>query len=186
VRTANRAVRLTVQISLLLALLSGSVFVMLRSYLSDDERIYNEGRINQVVSQGGPVTVADVEWKLDSLESYTRLTDDEGEEISLDAPAGSVIIVATVTVTPGEAVYLKNGGFTCNASLRDDRGNSWPSANAFDFALPTSCSDDEHPFTRGKDGKIAQVFVVPGTAVPHLTGIIVEDLAERNRVLIKP
>ncbi|HET6989518.1 MAG TPA: hypothetical protein VFI00_23010 [Kribbella sp.] len=182
-RIASRATRLAAQISLLVALLSTGVFVMLRSYLDDDERLFGEGRINQVVSKG-PVTVGKVDWQLDSLQAYNALVDDKGEKISLDQPAGSVIILATLTVTPRPGVRLKDHGFSCAAVLRDDRGNVWQSQQAFGFALPTYCTDDDHPFDLDKPGKLAQIYVVPASAVPHLTGVVVENLDERNRILI--
>ena len=185
-RIAGRATRLAAQISLLVALLATGLFVMLRSYLDDDERLYDEGRINQVVNKGGQVTIGNVEWKLDKLQAYTQLVDDEGEKISLDQPAGSVVMVATLTVTPREGIFLKDGGFSCSAVLRDDRGNMWQGQSAFGFEMPTSCSDDDHPFELGKPGTIAQIYVVPASAVPHLTGVVVENLDESNRFLIMP
>ncbi len=184
-RIASRATRLAAQISLLVALLSTGVFVMLRSYLDDDERLFDEGRINQVVSQG-PVTIGKVEWKLDSLQAYSALVDDDGEKIGMDQPAGSVIVVATLTVTPRQGVHLKDHGFSCAATLRDDRGNVWEGQQAYGFALPTYCTDSDHPFDLDKPSKLAQIYVVPATAVQHLTGIVVENLDERNRFLIKP
>jgi hypothetical protein len=185
VRIASRASRLTLQIALLMALLATGVFVMVRPYLDDDERLFDQGRINKVISKG-PVTVGHVDWQLDSLQAYTRLVDNEGEEISLGAPAGSVIIVAKLTVTPRAGLYLKDRGFSCAAALRDDRGNMWDSQQAFGFPLPTYCSDDDHPFTMNKPGTVAQIYVVPKTAVPHLTGVVVGQLEERLRVLITP
>jgi hypothetical protein len=185
-RIAGRATRLAAQISLLVALLATGLFVMLRSYLDDDERLYGEGRINRVVNNGGPVTIGHVEWKLDKLQAYTSLVDDEGEKISLDQPAGSVVMVATLSVTPHQGILLKDGGFSCSAVLRDDRGNTWQSQSAFGFELPTSCTDDDHPFELDKPGTIAQIYVVPESAVPHLTGVVVENLDERNRFLVTP
>lgn len=185
-RIASRASRLAVQIGLLVALLATATFLMLRSYLDNDEDIFKEGRINQVISQG-PVRVGNVEWKLDSLQAYTVLVDDEGEKISLSQPAGSVIMVATMTVTPREGEYLKDGGFACSAELRDDRGNQWQNQGASDFKLRTDCSSDEdHPFTVNKSDQVAQVFVVPASAVPHLTGVVVQDLAGYSRVMLTP
>ena len=181
----NRASRLGAQISLMLALVATGTYVMLRPYLDDQERLYDQGRIDQVVKHG-PLTIGNVEWKLDSLKAYTKLIDDEGEAISMDQPAGSVILVATLTVTPREGLYLKDHGFSCKAVLRDDRGNTWQTQQPYGFPLPTYCSDDDHPFTMDKPGQVAQVFVVPASAVPHLTGLVVEDLDERRRVLITP
>jgi hypothetical protein len=184
-RLANRAVRLAAQISLLLGLLSTSAFLLTRTYLGDDEQIYNDGAITEVVSKG-PVTIDNVEWKLDSLQTYTKLVDDEVEEISLCQPAGAVIIFATATVTPLDGLYMKDNGFSCSADLRDDRGNVWEGQQPYGYPVPTYCSDDDHPFTRNKPAKIAQVYVVPASVVPHLTGIQVENLEERRRVLLTP
>lgn len=178
----NRTVRMAAQISLLLSLASSSVYLLEKTYLGDEETVYKEGNISEVAK--GPVTIEHVEWKLDSLKASTTLVDDEGEEISLDKPAGSVIIVATATLTPLDGLYLKDGGFSCKADLRDDRGNVWEGQSAYGYALPTYCADTDHPWKRNKPGKLAQIFVVPKSAVPHLTGIQVESLEERRRVLI--
>jgi hypothetical protein len=183
VRTASRASRLAVQIALLVALLASASYMVLRNYLDNDEELYQNGRVNEVVSKG-PVRVANLEWQLDSIQAYTALVDKDGEKVSLSQPAGSVVVVAMLTVTPHEGEYLKDGGFTCSAVLRDDRGNTWQGQGAYDYKLPTSCSDDDHPFTVNKPGQIAQVYVVPETAVPHLSGVIVEDLDGYRRVMI--
>lgn len=185
-RVANRAFRLAAQISLLVGLLSTSGFLVTRTYLGDEEQVYNDGTVNEVASKGGPVTIDHVEWKLDSLETYTRLVDDEGEEISMGQPAGAVIIVAKATVTGLDGLYMKDNGFTCSANLHDDRGNVWQAQQAFGYPLPTNCTDDDHPFTRNKPGQVAQIYIVPASAVPHLTGIVVETRDDFRRVLITP
>ena len=185
-RIATRASRLAAQISLLLGLLSTSGYLLTKTYLGDEEQIYNGGVITDVVKGGGPVTIANVEWKLDSLVASTRLVDDEGEEIELGQPSGSVILVATATLTPLDGLYMKDGGFTCKASLRDDRGNVWEGQSAYGYPLPTYCADNDHPWTRNKPGKLAQIFVVPASAVPHLTGIQIENQPEYRRILITP
>ncbi|TCC52970.1 hypothetical protein E0H75_04305 [Kribbella capetownensis] len=184
--TRHRAVRWGVQLALLLALLSTSSFLMLRDYIDNDEELFDEGRVTEVVKQG-PVTIGDVEWKLDSLETYTTLVNDEGEEISLDdKPAGSVIVVAKMTVTPLDGLYMKENGFSCSANLRDDRGNLWQTKQPFKFALPTYCTNEDQPFYRNKPGVLAGVYVVPESAVPHLTGVVVQNLAERRRIILTP
>ncbi|MEV6416990.1 hypothetical protein [Kribbella sp. NPDC051718] len=182
-KLSQRTVRLTVQISLLVALAATSAFMLLRPYLGDTETIYKNGAVTEVVQQG-PVTIEQVQWKLESLEEYTQLVDTEKKTISLDQPAGSVIILATIAITPLDGVKLGAGGFFCTAKLRDDRGNLWPSQDAFDFALPTRCSDDDHPFVRNKTGQLAQVYVVPKSAVPHLSGIQIENQSDYRRVLL--
>lgn len=184
-KRASRVSRLTVQIALLVALLTAATIILLRPYLTDTERIYEEGRIDQVVDKG-PVTVAHVEWKLDSLKAYTTLLDKDGEAIELGGPAGSTIIVATLTVTPREGLFLKDKGFSCAAQLRDTHGNTWDTEQPFDYPLPTYCGDDDYPFTMNKPQQIAQVYVVPKSVVPNLTGVTVEDFTEYRRVLITP
>lgn len=184
-KLASRASRLTVQIALLVALLAAATIILLRPYLTDTERIYEEGRIDQVVGQG-PVTVAHVEWKLDSLKAYTTLLDKDGEAIELGGPAGSTIIVATLTVTPRDGLFLKDKGFSCEATLRDTHGNTWDGQQPFDYPLPTYCGDDDFPFTMNKPRQIAQVYVVPKSAVPNLTGVTIEDFSAHRRVLITP
>jgi hypothetical protein len=185
-RLANRAARLAAQTSLLLALASTSAFLVGRGYLDNDEQLFKNGRITEVVPQGTPVTVGDVEWKLDSMQAYTRLVNTEGEEItSLDQPAGSMVVMAKLTVTARDGVRIEENGFTCEAKLRDDRGNVWEDEDVYtDFALPTYCSNDDFPFSRNKPRQVAKLFVVPASAVPHLNGIIVGDLKERRNVLL--
>ncbi|MEV4266977.1 hypothetical protein [Kribbella sp. NPDC049584] len=184
-RLASRASRLTVQIALLVALLAAATIIMLRPYLTDTERIYEQGRIDEVVNQG-PVTVAHVEWKLDSLKAYTTILDKDDEAIDMGGPAGSTIIVATLTVTPREGLFLKDKGFTCEATLRDTHGNTWDSGQPFDYPLPTYCGDDDYPFTMDKPQQIAQVYVVPKSVVPDLAGVTIEDFSDYRRVLITP
>lgn len=82
---SHRAVRLTAQISLLVALLATSVFLVLRTYIGDEETVYKAGNVNEVVHQG-PVTIGNVEWKLESLQPWTQLVDEEKEKISITAP----------------------------------------------------------------------------------------------------
>jgi hypothetical protein len=179
-----RAVRLAAQISLLLALLSTSAFLLLRTYLGDEEKVYKDGQITEVTKQG-PVTIGDVEWKLVALQPWTQLVDAEKKPIQLDdQPAGSVVIVARIEITPRDGLRMDSNGFSCEAKLRDDRGNVWKGQSAYGFALPTYCGDEDHPFTRNKTGQLAQIYVVPKSAVPHLSGIQVENLEDRRRVLI--
>lgn len=186
-RVATRAGRVAAQISLLLGLLSTSGYLVTRTYLDDPEQIYKDGAITDVVKNGGLVTIDHVEWKLDSLKAYTRLVDDKGEEItSLGQPAGSVILVATATLTPLDGLYMSDAGFHCQANLRDDRGNVWEGQQAYGYPLPTYCGDTDHPWTRNKPGKIAQIYVIPASAVPHLNGIQVEFNDEYRRFLLTP
>ena len=84
---SNRLLRLTAQISLLIALLGVSAFLLLRVYLDDEENVYDNGAVTEVVGPG-PATIGLVEWKLDSLQPYTKLVDDKEKAIDLDQPAG--------------------------------------------------------------------------------------------------
>lgn len=178
-RGSQRVLRLAAQISLLVALAGTSTVLLLRPYLDDDgERIYRQGTVSEVTQ--GPVTIDHLRWKLESLDVYTQLVDEKKERIPLEQPAGSVVILAKIAITPLPGVSSAN----CSAKLRDDRGNLWGSQYASGFALPTSCTDDDHPFKLNQTGQLAQVFVVPESAVPHLTGIQVENQREYRRVLI--
>lgn len=182
---ASRASRLVVQASLMVGLLGLGSFTMLHPYLSDDEQLYKQGRVDEVVSQG-PVTVQSIEWKLDSLKAYTSILNEDGEAIELDAPAGSIFMLATLTVTPRKGLMLKDQGFSCDALLRDSKGNTWDDTLATGYPLPTFCGDDDHPFTMDKPAKIAKVYIVPKSAVPNLVGLVVEDFYIHRRVLITP
>jgi hypothetical protein len=177
-----RTFRWTAQVSLLLTLTGLSAYLTVHNYLGDKEQVYKEGAISQVVGHG-PVEVDDIRWQLDSLQPYTRLVDKDKNEIEMDHPAGSVIILVKVSVTPLDGLRMDDG-FSCEMKLRDDRGNVWEKTDVFGLDLPTYCGDDEHPIRRNQTGKVAQAFLVPASAVPHLTGIQVEDLTERRRVLL--
>lgn len=182
---ASRASRLAVQFSLMVALLGLGFFTLLHPYLSDDEDLYKQGRIDEVVSQG-PITVQDIEWKLDSLKIYTAILNADGEAIELAAPAGSTYVLATLTVTPKKGTMLQNRGFSCDAVLRDSKGNTWDDTQATGYPLPTFCGDDDHPFTMDKPAKVAKVYIVPKSVVPNLIGLTVEDFYVHRRVLITP
>src|SRR5207245_2684470 len=101
----------------------------------------------------------------------SAILDDEGEPIELGGPAGSTLVLATITVTPRKGTYLKDRGFTCDAMLRDNKGNTWDDTQATGYPLPTYCGDDDHPFTMDKPAKIAKVYIVPKNDVPNLVGI---------------
>ncbi|MFB6723422.1 hypothetical protein ACFCV3_24800 [Kribbella sp. NPDC056345] len=179
----NRAARLAAQISLLLVLLATSCFLMLKTYLGDPEQNFNDGAINHVVDKG-PVTIGRATWQLDSMSVYTRLVNTKGEEIKVDRPAGAVIVVAQLRVTPLDGLRLQDGGFHCATSLRDDRGNSWQTTNAFRFPVPTTCSDYDTPLVRNKPNKIAQIYVVPEEALPHLQGVVITNRDDYERFLL--
>ncbi|TWD80601.1 hypothetical protein FB561_1684 [Kribbella amoyensis] len=185
-KLSDRAFRLTAQAALLVTLLGLSAFLLLRTYLGDDERVFEEGAVTEVVSKG-PVTIDNVTWKLDSMQPYTTLVDKDKKAIKLDNQvAGTTVVVVTSELTVLEARRYNDGGFTCDAMLRDDRGNVWKSQSVFrDFPLPTYCSDNDNPIKRNEPTKIAHVFVVPSSAVQHLTGIQVEstEVGDFRRVL---
>jgi hypothetical protein len=130
--------------------------------------------------------VQSIEWKLESLKAHTEILNTEGEPIKMNAPAGSSIVVATFTVTPRKGMLLKDGGFSCDALLRDSKGNTWKDQSAYDYPLPTFCGDDDHKFAMDKPGKVAKVFVIPNKSVPDLVGLTVEDFYVHRRVLITP
>jgi hypothetical protein len=181
--TANNVlVRRISQVALLLVLLSLSAYLMLRTYLDDEERRFNDGTVTEVVGRG-PVEIGHIKWKIDSMQAYTRLVDDQKEPIDLDVPAGATIVLVKISITPLDGLRINNG-FTCEATLRDDRGNTWKKQDAYGLALPTYCGDDNHPIKRNHTGQIAQVYVVPKSAVPHLVGITTEYQEDLRRVLL--
>jgi hypothetical protein len=181
--TANNVlVRRISQVSLLLVLLSLSAYLLLRTYLDDEEQRYKAGTVTEVVGRG-PVEIGHINWKLDSMQAYTKLVDDQKKPIDLDVPAGSMIVLVKISITPLDGLWINNG-FSCEAMLRDDRGNTWKGQEAYGLALPTFCSDDDHPIERNRTAQIAQVYVVPKSAVPHLVGITTEHLEDFRRVLL--
>jgi hypothetical protein len=180
-----RAYRWIGHLSLLLTLLGIAAYLTVSNYLGDAERVYQEGAVTEVVGHG-PVEVAKVRWQLDSMQAYTRLVGEDKKEITMDHPAGSVIILVKVSVTPLDGLKMNDGGFTCDANLRDDRGNVWEPTSVFGFELATYCGDDDRPIKRNQTGKIAKVYVVPASVVPHLIGVEVEDASYEvlRRVLL--
>jgi hypothetical protein len=178
----NVLVRRISQVALLLVLLSLSAYLLLRTYLGDEEQLYNVGTVTEVVGRG-PVEIGHIKWKIDSMQAYTKLVDDQKEPIDLDVPAGATIVLVKISITPLDGLRMNNG-FTCEALLRDDRGNTWKKQDAYGLALPTFCGDDEHPIERNQTAQIAQVYVVPKSAVPHLVGITTEYREDFRRVLL--
>jgi hypothetical protein len=181
--TANNVlVRRISQVALLLVLLSLSAYLLLRTYLDDEEQRYNAGTVTEVVGRG-PVDIGHINWKLDSMQAYTKLVNDQGEPIDLDVPAGATIILVKLSITPLDGLKINNG-FSCEALLRDDRGNTWEKQDVYGLTLPTYCGDDDHPIKRNHTGQIAQAYVVPKSAVPHLVGITTEYREDFRRVLL--
>ena len=178
----NAVVRRISQVALLLVLLSLSAYLMLRTYLDDEEQRFNDGTVTEVVGRG-PVEIGHIKWKIDSMQAYTKLVDDQKEPIDLDVPAGATIVLVKISITPLDGLRINNG-FSCEATLRDDRGNTWKKEDAFGLALPTFCSDDDHPIKRNQTGQVAQVYIVPKSAVPHLVGITTEYPEDFRRVLL--
>jgi len=188
-RRMNRAARLAAQISLLVALIATSAYLLTSVYLDDEEQVWNQGNVNEKVGNGGPVEIGKVEWKLDSLQPHTRIVDDKKEEIGgMNAPAGSILMIAKLTATPRPGLYLKDGGFSCSANLLDDRGNIWaPATSTSDWELPTSCfSDEDVKFEIDKPTQVAMIYVVPASAVQHVIGVSFQDRTDFRRVLITP
>lgn len=182
----NRAVRLAAQLSLLLVLLSTCVYLILRTYLADEETIHKEGHVSEIHEHGGPVTIGDIEWKLESLQPYQHLVDKEGKKAEVDQPAGAVLMVAILSVTPREGTKVDDDGFNCDAKLRDDKGNVWDDTGVYSYSLPTYCGDNDTKWALDKTSKVAKIFVIPGKLAPGVLGIEVESLRERRRALITP
>ncbi|MDX6292684.1 MAG: hypothetical protein QOH50_1759 [Kribbellaceae bacterium] len=178
----NVLVRRISQVALLLVLLSLSAYLMLRTYLDDEEQRFNDGTVTEVVGRG-PVEIGHIKWKIDSMQAYTKLVDDQNEPIDLDVPAGATIVLVKISITPLDGLRINNG-FHCEAMLRDDRGNTWKKEDAYGLALPTFCSDGDHLIKRNHTGQIAQVYIVPKSAVPHLVGITTEYPEDFRRVLL--
>lgn len=183
-RRTDRTLRLTVQIALLVALASLSAFLLVRTYLGDPEGTFKSGSATELVAKG-PVTLEHVRWQVDSMQPYTQLVDEDGRRVGLENNVpGSVVIAVRVTLTPLDGIKLNDGGFLCAASLRDDRGNVWKNQDLSTSLGQTSCSDDDHPVTVNRPAKIVKLFVVPASAVPHLSGLQVASNDELRRVLI--
>jgi hypothetical protein len=184
-RLPDRLLQLTARISLLIALASLSAYLLVRPYLGDPETLYNQGTVNETVSRG-PVTMDKVRWQVGSMQLYTHLVDEDQRKITLDNNVpGSVVVAVHVAVTPLDGVdQLSSGGFVCETSLRDDRGNVWKNQDVATELGPSSCSDDDHPLKPNQPNKLVKLFVVPASAVPHLVGVQVGSLAEYRRVLI--
>lgn len=182
---SGRLVTLTSRFALLLTLVVAAVYLMTSPYL-DDTQTTEENEVTGVV-RAGPVAVnGEVEWELLSLRAYTRLVKKDGKQATIDVPSGATIVVAELSAKALAGAKVDEDGFLCAVELRDDRGSTWPEQGVFGLPTPTSCSDFEHPFKRGVAGKVAKVFVVPKSAVPHLTGVVAPPVGTRsdNRVLI--
>ncbi|ADB29138.1 hypothetical protein Kfla_0007 [Kribbella flavida DSM 17836] len=183
-KVSDRVFRLTAQVALLLTLLALSAFLLLRTYLGDEEQVWNDGAVTEVVERG-PVTIDKVTWQVESMQPYARLADEQRKEIPVDGlTAGAVVVLVKVKLTPLDGLRMGGGGFTCEASLRDDRGNVWKSVEVFRLPLTTYCSNDDKPLKRNQANEVAKVFVVPASAVEHLNGIQVETRQDFRRVLI--
>lgn len=176
------------RIALVLCLFALAVYFVVRPFLGDDyENMQRAKTINRVVERGGPATVDGIEWKVNSMKAYTRLLDTDREAIDLDVPAGAIIVVVDATVKADKTVVVDSDGYACNAELVDDRGNRWEEKSAYDYPTPTSCNASDNPAEREVPYKVAKVFVVPKSAVPHLLGIIVPpETRTEQRTLIRP
>ncbi|HET6298360.1 MAG TPA: hypothetical protein VFG33_33595 [Kribbella sp.] len=182
----TRATNLAARIAVLIALVAAAVWSIVQPALDAAEK-KKETTITEVVSRG-PVEVGDIEWKLESLRVYTQLADTEGKKVDVNVPAGASIVVAMMEIKPLDGVAMKNDGFLCDTQLMDDEDNIWKEADSvYGLTLPTGCSDEDHPLTRGKATKVMKVFVVPSKSVPRLVGLITPTIGTLNpekRVLI--
>lgn len=166
----TRALSLTVRIAVLVALIAASVWSIYWPSLQEATK-RRETAITEVAT--GPVEVDRVQWTLESLKVYTRLADEDGKEADLTVPAGASIVVAMMDIKPLEGLRMDNNGFNCETQLVDDQDNVWKEeSSVYGLALPSSCSDDDHPFVQGRSAKVMKVFVIPATALPHLLGVI--------------
>lgn len=185
--TASRWPGRVSRFALLVLLAAVAVHLTMRTELADQDTWQKESPITQVVRHG-PAEVDEVEWTLDSLKVYTRLLDDRKEEVDVDVPAGAVIVMAVLTLKTTERTIISDA-FTCNAELIDDRGNVWEDADVFGITLPTFCGDDDLDVKRGVPFKVAKVYVIPKSAVPHVTGLITPESGNTSvdrRVLLTP
>jgi hypothetical protein len=171
----------------LVALLAASVWTIYKPTLDDAAKRREEAITD--VTTSGPVEIDHVQWTLTSLQVYTRIPDDEGKVVDLDVPAGASIVVAMVDIKPLTGLKL-NDGFPCKAELIDDQKNVWAEqSSVFGLALPTGCSDMDHPLTMNKSSKVMKIFVVPTSALPRLLGIITPVTGTpypEKRVLLRP
>ena len=185
--TGPGALRVASRIALLLTLLVLSVYLGVRTTLGAEDAVQRQQPITKVVKKG-PVTVDTVVWRLDKLELFTRLVKPDKDPVDIDVPDGAIIVKATLTLTATERTRLNNG-FSCNAMLRDDRGNVWEDTDAFGIDLPTFCGDDDLNIVRGKPFQVAKVYVVPKETTKHITGIMTpgtDNSSADERVLITP
>lgn len=179
--------RIATQVGLLVTLLALSVFLGVRTTLGSQNTVEKRGPVTKVVKKG-PVTVENVVWRLDQLQVFTRLVNEDKEPVELEVPDGATIVKATLTLTATERTRL-NKGFSCDAMLRDDRGNVWEDKDVSGVELPTFCGDYELKIERSKPFKIVKIYVVPKEAVPHLVGLVTPEVGNTSadeRVLITP
>jgi hypothetical protein len=177
------------RLSLVVMLGALSAYLTVRPELGDEDTFERSGPITRV-AQHGRAEVEDVEWTLKSLRVYTRLVNEDKEEIDLKKPEGSVIVVAIVGGKTTERTKIDDG-FNCEMNLADDRGNVWEeSDDTYGFALPTFCGDDKiRAVKRGGPFTVGKIFVVPPDAVPHLTGLLIppkDVTSAEDRVLLTP
>jgi hypothetical protein len=183
----SRALTLVSRFALLLMLLSLSVFLAVRAVLGSQDTFEQEIPVTQVAKKG-PATVDNVVWELDSLQVYTRLVNENKEPVDADVPDGAVIVKAVLKLTATDRTRLDDG-FTCDAQLRDDRGNVWEDEDVFGIGLPIFCGDDDLKIVRGKPFKVAKVYFIPKEAVPHIVGLITpgtDNSSAEERLLLTP
>jgi hypothetical protein len=182
----TRVLNLATRITFLIALLALTVWTIYEPTLTEANKRREEA-ITRVVPKG-PVDIEGSEWTLESMQVYTRLVDDQRKPVSLDVPAGASIVVAVVAIKPLVGLNMDDGGFSCDAELVDNQNNFWKEqSSVYGLSMPTYCSDDDHPFTRGKANKVMKVFVIPTAAVPNILGVVSPATGKaypKDRVLI--
>ena len=186
--TGPGVLRVASRIGLLLTLLALSVFLGVRTTLGSQDTVQKRQPVTKVVKKG-PVTVDTVVWRLDKLQLFTRLVKLNKEPIDLDVPDGAVVAKATLTLTATDRTKLDDG-FTCNAVLRDDRGNTWEDEDVVSgLDLPTYCGDSDLDIVRGKPFQVALVYLIPKESAKHLVGLMTpgtDNSSVDERVLITP
>jgi hypothetical protein len=179
------------RISVLVLLLAVATYLTLQSSLGDvDQQIKDQRYISATVSKG-PGLVDGIEWRLDSLRTYSRLVSKDGEQLDVELPANATFVVAALSLTPTDRADVNI--VTCEPDLLDDRGNIWEPTkeSLYDFVMPTGCYSDDLDFAAGKTVKVAIVYIVPKEAVPHLLGVAAPaagsvDFRDKTRVLLTP
>lgn len=179
------------RIAMLVLLLALATYLTLLSSLGDVDQMVKDRRYISATVSKGPSLVDGIEWRLDSLRTYSRLANKDGEQLDVELPANATFVVAELSLTPTDRADIDT--VTCEPDLLDDRGNLWrPTKDSlYEFVMPTSCYSDDLNFAVGKTVKVAIVYIVPKEAIQHLLGIAapaagVVDYLDKVRVLLTP